>query len=64
MDVKTEEFMETICCCCNRIKIGKSWKKQLPDDRKKTTHGYCPRCFAKMMDKVDTRIAQQVTVAC
>ncbi len=49
--------MVTICCTCNRIKIGKTWKKKLPDNRNKMTHGYCPKCFAKVMEKVDTRIA-------
>ncbi|MBU0482167.1 MAG: hypothetical protein KKG47_13810 [Proteobacteria bacterium] len=61
---KLEDGMETICCSCNRIKLGEIWKKQLPGDRHKDqTHGYCPKCFAKMMKKIDSRFERQEIAA-
>ncbi|MBU0479494.1 MAG: hypothetical protein KKG47_00195 [Proteobacteria bacterium] len=51
--------MEIMCCGCNHIKKGKSWKKQLPDNRKQITHAYCPKCFSKVMKKIHSRFVQQ-----
>ncbi|MBU0484977.1 MAG: hypothetical protein KKB30_10745 [Proteobacteria bacterium] len=51
--------METICCLCHKIKDEKGWSRQFVLKGKKLSHGYCPDCYRKTMEKVETHFYNQ-----
>jgi len=45
--------METVCCVCHRVKRRYGWVKGgKAEEGVKLSHGYCPRCFRRTMQKV------------
>ncbi|MBU0482579.1 MAG: hypothetical protein KKG47_15920 [Proteobacteria bacterium] len=55
--------MEIICCVCNRKKSAKGWIKQFPDRNKVQSHGYCPKCYRQVVEKVQARILREEAAA-
>ncbi len=51
--------MVKICCACQRTEIGGTWMEGIvlsADER--LTHGYCPECFAEVMENLQAFIAR------
>ena len=44
--------MQTVCCICHKTKTANRWVKSAHRCAKKISHGYCPRCFRQMMEKM------------
>ena len=45
--------MEKVCCGCQRIKRRRGWVKMGKKLAQiKASHGYCPECYRKALQKV------------
>ena len=45
--------MEKVCCGCHRVKKQDRWVKRGKGvSLVKLSHGYCPRCYEKAIQKV------------
>lgn len=45
--------MEKVCCGCHRVKKQNGWVKMVKGQAlAKLSHGYCPECYRKAMQKV------------
>lgn len=47
--------MQTICCLCHKTKHRNGWVKKLVPHSRKLSHGYCPRCFRKILKQIERR---------
>lgn len=44
--------MQTVCCICHKTKTEERWVHSGPPRTKNVSHGYCPRCYRRMMEQV------------
>jgi len=49
--------MRTVCCVCKKTKCGDFWIWSWPRKNQKVSHGYCPKCFDKLLAAIDLRAA-------
>ena len=45
-------LMKTICCLCLKTKGQDGWEMQDHGQYKEFSHGYCPECYRKIMQKI------------
>lgn len=50
--------MLVICCVCRKTKNRNRWSKKVSGAGESLSHGYCPQCYQKMIDKVNAFFAQ------
>ncbi len=40
------------CCVCKMVYVDGKWVKKQISNNEEVTHGYCDRCFKKVMKKI------------
>lgn len=53
--MNTQRAFTRICCLCNKIKSASGWVEQGDADASTLSHGYCPRCYLKVIERIKSR---------
>ena len=49
--------MTLICCICNKKENDNLWTEEfILEENELVSHGYCPHCFAEVMDEIQESI--------
>ncbi|MFA4871838.1 MAG: hypothetical protein WC610_02150 [Patescibacteria group bacterium] len=51
------------CCVCKRFYVDGKWVKKQISNNKEVTHGYCDRCFKKVMKEIHQKKIHQAAPA-
>jgi len=55
--------MTTICCQCQRTKEGNNWKRKFVRGEQRISHGYCPKCYRKVIEKISSHLPSDAIAA-
>ncbi|MGV1099593.1 hypothetical protein ACUUL3_09345 [Thiovibrio sp. JS02] len=51
--------MHVICCVCQKTKNRNHWVSKATPAGAKLSHGYCPRCYRQLLERMNDFSARQ-----
>ncbi len=52
--------MTRMCCVCAKVEHEGQWRLgHRPSKNERVTHGYCPRCYLKVMEDINRFISEK-----